>query len=138
MEAARHWAQLSAGPPKKATPITVDDGMARVMRQAGATDEQIAQARAELAPPTPEKPDVFEVHPDNWDSWLFFLSVQTQWIFAGMDRARMGLCWQGVEASARMRGVRGKRLQGFADDLVLIEGEVLKTERELAATAARK
>lgn len=107
------------------------------MRQAGATDEQVAQARAERAPPAAQADD-FEVHPDNWDTWLFFLSVQSQWTYAGMAGTRMGLKWEGVEASARMRGVPRKKLAAFAVELVAIEREILKTERELADKAARK
>ena len=51
---------------------------------------------------------------------------------------RQSLNWPGIESSARMRRVPPKLLRGFADDLVEIEREVLKTDRALAAGASGK
>lgn len=134
--AARHWAHLVAGKQRRPAP-QVDETVLDGMRLMGATQTDLDEARAaQLAAQQPD--DDYAVHWDVWESWLFFLSVQTQWVHAGFTGARQCLNWTGIESSARMRRVPAKQLRGFADDLVEIEREVLKTDRELAAGASRK
>ena len=115
----------------------VDAQVLAGMRAMGATEEQVAEVAAAHAGEQPDA-DEFEVHWDVWESWLFFLSVQTQWVHAGFTGVRQSLNWPGIESSARMRRVPPKLLRGFADDLVEIEREVLKTDRALAARASGK
>lgn len=113
--------------------------MAALMRQCGASDAQIAQARRERGGADAPAPDVVEVWPENWDTWQFFLVVQTQWTFAPMGLAgavRVAMNYPGVESIARMRRVPGDALERFADGLRVIELAVVEVERESAARSA--
>lgn len=76
----------------------------------------------------------FEVHPDNWDSWLFFLTVQTQWLYAAsaMGAQRVGLSYAGVESGARMSGRPRHRWPALLADLKVIEVAVLQADAEMA------
>ena len=76
----------------------------------------------------------FEIHEDNWDSWLFFLTVQTQWIYAvsGLGTQRAGLSYPGVESGARMAGLPRRQWPALFADLRVMEVAVLAVDAELA------
>lgn len=112
--------------------------MAAVMRQCGASEEQIAQARRERGGAEAPAADVVEVWPENWSTWQFFLLVQTQWLFAPMGLSgavRVALNYPGVESIARMRRVGADELAHFVDGLGVIELAVLAVDRDAAQRA---
>lgn len=124
--AALHWLGVDRPP---ARPLTVDEGVADGLRRMGVSEADIeAQVQAHSAP----EPTDFEVHEDCWESVLFFLRVQTQWVCRGMDGARAGLNYAGVEAAMRMDGVKRARQSALLDDLQLMERAVLKADGEQA------
>ena len=87
-------------------------------------------------PEEPEEPEeAFEVHEDNWQNWLFFLRVQTQWVYQGMDGRLVGLNNTAVEATMRMTGVKRKDQDALLAGLQVMEREVLKVDGERAAKA---
>nr|WP_296020830.1 DUF1799 domain-containing protein [uncultured Acidovorax sp.] len=109
------------------------------MRKWKATEEQVAQVLAERAKAAPKAPEEVEVWPENWDLWLFFLAVQTQWEYAsgGLSGAvKVAMNWTGVRSIAAMRRVSDEDQQRFADGLAVIEQAVLDVERERAARQA--
>lgn len=128
--AARYW--LGVDKPD-ARPMTVDDGVAEGMRFFGVSEADIEAAQAAQA--VPEVEDVFEVHEDCWESVMFFLRVQTQWVFRGMDAARSGLNNAAVEATMRMAGVKRACQNALLADLQLMELAVLKADAEKAEAA---
>lgn len=120
--------------------MVVDEALEAGMRRFGATDADIAQVRRERGAAQAVAPNVFEVWPENWDVWQFFLRVQTQWLYAGggMGPAvRVEMNFPGVESKARIRGVPPEQLQAWADDLDTIELAVLQADNELAAKRRR-
>lgn len=76
----------------------------------------------------------FEIHEDNWDSWLFFLTVQTQWIYAvsGLGAQRAGMRYEGVESGARMAGLPRRQWPALFADVQVMERAVLAVDAELA------
>lgn len=106
------------------------------MRAFGATDADVELVRKERG--STERSTVeteFEVWPENWDVWLFFMRAQTQWnyVSGGLGPAvRVGMNFSGVEAVARIRGVNAEQLQAWADDLHTIEIAVLAADRDIA------
>jgi hypothetical protein len=74
----------------------------------------------------------FDVYEDNEESWLFFLAVQTQWIYAsgGMGWQRMGMNFTGVESGARMAGRPRSTWPALFADLRGIEHAVLQADAE--------
>lgn len=108
------------------------------MRAMGATGEQVLQARAERAeqePSAAQEDGAFEVYEDNWEDWMFFLRVQTQWGHAGLDGRRVCLNWPGIAAFAAAVGVRHRRLARRCEALELIEKAVLSEDAAIAAEA---
>lgn len=131
-----------------AQPLQVDHALVQAMRQAGATEADIAQVVAERGEAPPEEPDeddadgasVFAVEPDNWDSWLIFSAVSTQWVWAPLGMGglvRVALDYSRVESGLRMQGVKRKRWPGVFADLRLIERAVLEADNEMRARAPR-
>lgn len=111
------------------------------MRAMGATEEQVLLARAERAeqePSATREDGAFEVYEDNWEDWMFFLRVQTQWVHAGLDGRRVCLNWAGIVAFASAAGVRSRRLARHTPALGAIELDVLREDAAIAAGAARK
>lgn len=127
--------------PAKAA-LVVDEGVAEGLRKFGASEEDIAAelARRGGSAAEPEE-DAYEVHADAWESWLFFLKVQRQWVFApvsagmGVTSQRMSLNWSGVRALMLLSGVKSKRWADLVEDLLVIEEAVLKAEQKARATA---
>lgn len=132
--AARYW--LGADKSPAAKPIAVDEEAAQALRRVGVKEEDIEAALAQEAQAevVPEIED-FEVYEDCWDSAMFFLKVQTQWIFVGMGAQRMGFNNTALESTMRMAGVKRKDQAALLDDLQVIEREVMKVEGERAAKA---
>ncbi len=83
----------------------------------------------------------FEVDEDNWDSWLFFLQVDTQWLYVSVQigwrlvARRAGMNYTGVQSGAVMAGWPRKRWPRLFEDLRLIEEAVLKADAEQQAMA---
>lgn len=120
--------------------VPVDEAVEAAMRAMGATDEAVAQARAERAgeqKAADEAQDAFEVYEDNWEDWMFFLRVQVQWVHAGLDGRRVCLNWAGIAAFAGMAGVRHRRLERRTEALEVIERAVLREDKRIAAEAER-
>lgn len=134
IEAARHWAGVDA--PNPTTALAVDDGVAQGLRAFGVREEDIAQAKQLSANAAIEEP-VFEVHEDVWESWLFFLTVQRQWLFVsvgggfGIRALRHCMNWTGVESMARMSGTRRALWPQLFADLRVIEEAVMKADAEM-------
>lgn len=125
--AARYWLCVDKPPVR---PLTVDDGVADGMRFFGVSEADIVKAQADQAAPEDEG---FEVYEDCWESVMFFLKVQTQWVFRGMDAARTGLNYPAVESAMNMDGIkRQQRLALFADVRVM-ERAVLRGDAGLPA-----
>lgn len=108
----------------------------------GASDadiEQVTQAGLRAAAEKAARED-FEVHADNWEAWLFFLSVQTQWVFAsnGMGAQRAGLNYPGVESGARMQRIPMRRWPELFEAVHAVELAVLAADEELASKAKGK
>ena len=122
--------------------MTVDDGVVEQLRFFKVSEADIAAEMAKRAGGATEgESDVYEVHADAWDSWLFFLKVQRQWVFVpvsagmGVSSQRMSLNWNGVRALVLLSGVKRKRWEGLIDDLLVIEETVLKAEQDAHAEA---
>jgi hypothetical protein len=126
----------------------VDDGLVRSLRLAGATEADIAQVVAERGEAPPDEPDeedadharAFAVEPDNWDNWLIFLAVSTQWVWASMGMggaARVALNYGAVESALRMQGIKRKRWPGVFADLRHIERAVLVADNDMRARAPK-
>lgn len=140
--AARHWLGVDKPPAK---PLAMDAGVLEGLRVFGVSEADIEAAQAHEVGEVADKV-AFEVHEDAWESWLFYLKVQRQWVFVpvtrsvGMggvcvDAVRYSMNWPGVESVARMSGVRRARWAGLLDDLQLIEDAVLQGEAERASAA---
>lgn len=129
--AARHWLGEDKPPAK---PITVDDDLAASARAFGATEEEIEAERKKEAQAAPEQ-DEFEVYEDCWESVMFFLRVQTQWVHKGMDERRAGLNNTAVESTMRMTGVKRAAQAELLEDLQVMERAVLEADAERAAKA---
>jgi len=70
----------------------------------------------------------FEVHYDNWDIVRWFLKVQSQWRYAGMNSVRVGLDYTACEAAARMMDIPADQ-DRFAG-LWIMEAEALRVFNE--------
>lgn len=126
----------------------MDDGLVQSLRLAGATEADIAQVVAERGEAPPDDPDeddaddasAFAVEPDNWDNWLIFLAVSTQWVWASMGMggaARVALNYSAVESALRMQGIKRKRWPGVFADLRHIERAVLVADNDMRARAPK-
>lgn len=118
------------------------------MRLSGATEADIAQVVAERGEAPADEPDeedaddasAFAVEPDNWDNWLIFLAVSTQWVWTSLGMAgaaRVALNLPGVESGLRMMGIKRKRWPAVFADLRVIEKAVLVADNEIRARAPK-
>ena len=66
--------------------MAVDEEAAAALRRVGVKEADIEAALAQEADEqeAQEPDEEFEVHEDNWQSLLFFLRVQTQWVYFGI------------------------------------------------------
>lgn len=114
--------------------VAVDDGVLEGMRRMGASEQDLAAMQAQLDAQRAEAVarEEFEVHADNWDDWLFFLSVQTQWVYAntGMGTQRAGLNYPGVESGARLQGIGRGRWPALFEAVHRVELAVLAADAE--------
>ncbi|MDB5884243.1 MAG: hypothetical protein JWR74_414 [Polaromonas sp.] len=101
------------------------------MQAWGAPPEEIATARARMEQ-NASCPDVesFGVYAENLPAVDAFVSVRTQWQYAGMAGQRMGLNYAGVSAWLD-RFVRPRRRRALMADLQLMESAVLKADQDL-------
>jgi hypothetical protein len=101
-------------------------------RALGAPPDVIAQLEEQLSEQEradEEARSTCYIHEDNWRTWLFYLSVETQWIYRGLDGRRAGLNTAAIEASARMQGIlRPRRQRELLNDLRIIEAAVLEAD----------
>jgi hypothetical protein len=76
----------------------------------------------------------FEVYGDCWESVMFFLMVQTQWIYcaAGWGARRAGLNFSGIESALRISGTARSKWSALFIDLKEIETAVLLADQEKA------
>ncbi|WP_194720824.1 DUF1799 domain-containing protein [Noviherbaspirillum malthae] len=80
----------------------------------------------------PQQSSAFEVWEENWESFLFFDSVRTQWVYVSglAGGVRVGLDYGRVEATMRMEGIPRKKHKALLDDLRIMEFAVLKYDGE--------
>ncbi len=118
----------------------VDEGVIEGARRLGASEQELAdlQAQADAERAQAQALDVFEVHADNWDDWLFFLSVQTQWVYAstGMGSQRTGLHYPGVESAARLQGLPRRLWPQRFEAVHAVELAVLAADAKQAQAGA--
>jgi hypothetical protein len=95
-----------------------DEALADMDSFGGAPPEIVAAVSAEQVE--------MEVEPENWDTVMLFMRVQTQWrsSFAGLT----GLDYTGVEAAMRMAGI--ERTPEIFDGLQVMEFTALKAMSE--------
>ncbi len=118
--------------------MAVDEEAAAALRRVGVKEADIEAALAQEAEAqeAQEPDEEFEVHEDNWQSLLFFLRVQTQWVYFGIGGSRAGLNNTAVESTMRMARVKRVDQDALLDDLQVMEREILKSDAERAAKAA--
>lgn len=137
--AARYW--TGEGEDTTAPSITIDTSLEKSLLFFGMSQADIdAQREKEKGSSnTAEKLDC-EIHQDNWDSVMFFLKVQTQWVHAsgGIGAVRVGLNHPAVESNMRMRGIKRSQQQALMDDLLVMELAVLDVDSERAKAEAEK
>lgn len=107
----------------------MDDRVLELMRRWNATEESLALAE-QLREQQLGNPEDFELWEENWDHWLFFLKVSTQWVRAGLDGFMSGLNYAGVEVVAKAHGLRGKVWRACLDALQVIEEAVLEADAQ--------
>ncbi len=122
------------------------------MRALGASQEDIAKARAMLAAAgEPPQQPAFGVWEENWDTFLFFSSLAHQWSKVCLTRSVSGpmggtrtwtevrrdcLPSNRVESTARLQGIPRARWPAMFADIQAMERAVLETDAELAQAAA--
>lgn len=120
----------------------------------GATPQEIARHEAKMAAEaaaTAAEEEHFEVWDENWDAFLFFLSLGTQWSklclvrtmgaptggsFTATEVRRDGLPYPRIESAARLQGIPRSRWPALFADISLMEDAVLARDAELRAEAA--
>lgn len=119
--------------------INFDDNVAAGLRAMGVTEEAIEAQQGKRNDGEVKKPDC-ELHADNWDSVMFFLKVQTQWLYAsgGMGMVRLGFNHPALETNMRVRGIKRAKQEALLDDMLVMELAVLEVDNERAKAAADK
>lgn len=111
---------------------TVDEGVIEGLRRMGASAQDIEAAQAQMEQARQDQADAedFEVHADNWDAWMFFLSVQTQWVFASTELGaqRVGLHYPSVESAARMQRIPARQWPELFEAVQAVEMTVLAVD----------
>lgn len=127
----------------------MDDHVVAGMRHVGIREEDIQAALAtqaselERAGQPLEGGEDYEVHEDAWEGWLFFLRVQSQWLYktAGwismgamqFETRRSGLNRAGVESTARLGGYPRSTWPQLLADIEVIERAILDADAGLPA-----
>ena len=138
VDAAVHWVG-SDSPKPKPKPLAEDDDYAAALRRVGVKQADIEAAQQEQADAQDEEQQSepeFEVYEDCWDSVMFFLRVQTQWLFRGFEGQRGGLNNTAVESTMRMAGVEQGAQDALLEDLQVMEMAILRCDAERAAKVA--
>lgn len=68
--------------------------------------------------------EIIEVFPDNWDSFLVFDGMSTQWRAGAMGAT--GLDYNVIPLVAKSIGVKGKEVSYILPDIRVMESEALK------------
>ena len=97
------------------------------MYEKGATEHEAALFGLELSEIPPEEIDVWG---ENWDSFILFSSLSTQWR-VGMGGA-IGLDYNTIPIAASLLGYKKKKLQNMFSDIQVMENEALITMGENA------
>lgn len=117
----------------------MDEGVIEGLRRMGASaqDVEAAQAQMDADKARQAEQDDFEVHADNMDAWMFFLSVQTQWLFAstGMGSQRVAMNYPGVESAARMQGIARRLWPELFEAVHAVELTVLAVDAKRRAAS---
>lgn len=120
-------------------PSALDANVEAGLRAFGMPDEEITRLQAEHAEAAQAAIELhtLDVYADNWDSWEFFLEVQTQWVYAPSEwgAQRRGLNYSGVESGARLAGRPSRKWPALFADLRVMELAVLRAEEEKRASA---
>ncbi len=88
----------------------------------GEIDDTADDAKAfNIVMPEPEKPEVFEVWPENWDAVQMWCRVQTQW--RASAGGVIGLDYSVLEWLLRLYEVKDQR--ALLEDLQIMEGAAL-------------
>lgn len=102
----------------------VDDSMVKNLVAAGYSPDSVAAyQRAQKTAQVD-----FEIWQENWDSWIFFLQVSTQWIVAAGGMGGLfyvGLQRNCIESEMNMRGIKKAQRLTLIDDLYIIEHAAL-------------
>lgn len=97
------------------------------MYEKGATEHEAALFGLKLSEIPPEEIDVWE---ENWDSFVLFSNLCTQWRM-GMGGA-IGLDYNCIPVVASLLGYKKKKLQNMFSDIQVMENEALITMGENA------
>ncbi len=123
----------------------MDEGVLRGMAAMGASEQDIAAARAQMAPEDAadgaDGAPVFEVWPENWDVLMLFLSLADQWAYAGGGMGptvRTGLPANRVESALRLGGWARARWAAVYEDIRAMSHAVASADAETAREAAGK
>ena len=118
--------------------MRLDESAAEGLRKMGVPEEQIDAQLARGQKDVDDPAFDFEVHEDCWPSVMFFLKVQTQWLWMVQSRpaglgvmvwsVRAGLNYPAVESALRMEGVKRRKWAKLLADLRLIETAVLSAD----------
>ncbi len=101
----------------------------------GAPDEVIEAAEQRLQA-AKDATEVYGVWADNWDTWLLYLTVQTQWTYLPIQTAnhielrRISLHYPGIESHFRLARLPRADWPARWADLQLIERAVLAADAE--------
>lgn len=100
--------------------------MINSLKQAGVPAEDIAKFIGERKPNSSEQD--FEVWPDNWVTFIFFIELATQWrVVSGMaGNVMLGLDYPGVEAMMRIKNIPKKQKLTLFTELQIMEREALE------------
>ena len=154
IDAARHWAgsrDFVKEERKGTREVTVDTSVVTQLKEVGAPAHVIkvaqekvdAQTRLEEAKRESAPPDDFEVWADCLDSFIFFQSLRGQWAYTALQSGlliRTGIPANRLEASIRVRGIRGGKRKRLLLDIQAMEQAVIDSdiERAIASTASDK
>lgn len=126
------------------------------MRRLGATPEDIAQAQAQLAAQDRAQAQddaAFGVWDENWDTFLFFIALKTQWQMESLtvtmhgpmgssssrtELVRAGLPADRVESRLRLKGIRRALWTAMSEDIERMELAVLQEDQRLRNAAAAR
>lgn len=122
--------------------MAADANVTAGLRRMGVSEEDIEAMLAQQLQQQAEAgrqagiAEEFGIYEENWESWQFYLVVQTQWLYRGMNGRRSGLNYAGVESGIRMAGLARAKWPALLADLRNMELAVLEADNELADAAS--